>query len=78
MVLFREMIALLQNMPSTTKLAPPHQGQQMPSPPGKRNSKFRYLLSTLDPLEKRILKTQAVVITSEISLLLDFTTFLTL
>ena len=78
MVLFREMIAPLQNMPSTTKLAPPHQGQQMPSPPGKRNPKFRYLLSTLDPLEKRILKTQAVVITSEISLLLDFTTFLTL
>ena len=37
MVLFREMVALLQNMSSTTKLAPPHQGQQMPSTPGKRN-----------------------------------------
>ena len=78
MALFREMNGLLQNMPSTTKLAPPHQGQEMSSPPRKRNSKFRYLLSTPDILEKRILKTHAVIITSQISLVLNFTTFVRL
>ena len=78
MLLFRDITALLQNMSSFTKLAPPPQGQEISSPPRKRNSKFRYLLSTPGTLEKRTLKTQAVIIISQISLVLNFTTFATL
>ena len=78
MVLFREVTVLLQNMPSNTKLVPPSQGREMSSSPSKRNSKFRYLLSTPGTLEKRTLKSQAVIDTSQISLELNVTDFVTL